>query len=827
MGEFGRFYLDKEKDMIVTLFLEGEEMRYVLSTPNHRTGNLISNFAALCGLPVSRDGSGLKVIRGTVPCYIDAYNRRVWIFRLRDTKVANIYPDGAIERKASVPAISKTLMSQTKDYHLAFAKTVVKTFIPAECKFRTDLHTHMNANLEPDVLIALGIHHQIRYPLYYIRKLGLRLTEEQRTMLERQRAVHAAEMQGSSLQGKYLERRINDMTVINFASLMLASPENAAYNIPRIRASLAVMKDGQAVFTDLEKVYLYRYVFTKGIPSSERIRLAGIEDIPDEKIRGCLRQMEEDRKNAYPDNTLYQDLLLWIARGYAQRGIRYAEISDTTLVKKGAAVQMLKEVHAVMPRVTQETGVVLRFLAGIRRIPLTIVRDRIASGSYLKENLQVLRAVAPDPYVAGSDIIGEEINDIRELQPLIRELTALAAETESFVIRIHAGENDCLRDNVANSIRCVRNALAPGQKMPHVRIGHGLYTADLKSQKGKALIRSLRESGAVLEFQITSNVRLNNLSELSRHPLKQYLAAGVSCVQGTDGGALYGTDSIDEQLALEKMLDLTTEEMMQMKKAEDAVLAESLAAFAARKEAFGRMLAGRTPEEFLAERENTEYDFPENLLAGEAKLDAWQELEELIRPLNQEKLPVVIAGGSFNNDTHTTRMYAEEKEIIDRIIREADPSQYFFVIGHTMSGYEKYAAERCRGKFEVTAIVPSQLTPAECRRLKKSGAGIRVSIEPSPMAIYKSFSHDIFRKRRYVLIALDGNSAAVNLVQEAKNGRAGHGIYISAHSRMLARKAGSLKGYAMMLKTGEDAAVVLKGMEMYRGKMQKEKKASQ
>lgn len=827
MEEFGRFYLDKEKDMIVSLFLEGDEMRYILSTPNHRTGNLISNFAVLCGLPVSLDENGLMVIRGTVPCYIDAYNRRVYIFRLRDTKVANIYPDGTIERKASVPAISKTLMSQTKDYHLDFSKTVVKTFIPAECKFRTDLHTHMNANLEPDVLIALGIHHQIRYPLYYIQKLGLRLTEEQRSMLEKQRAVHAAEMHNSTLQGKYLERRINDMTVINFASLILGSPENAAYNIPRIRASLAVMKDGQAVFTDLEKVYLYRYVFTKGMPSAERIRLAGVEDIPDEKIRGCLRQMEEDRKNAYPDNTLYQDLLLWIARGYAQRGIRYAEISDTTLVKKKAAVQMLKEVHEVMPRVTQETGVVLRFLAGIRRIPLTIVRDRIASGSYLKENLQVLWAVSPDPYVAGSDIIGEEINDIRELQPLIREITALAAETESFVIRIHAGENDCLRDNVANSIRCVRNSLIPGQKMPHVRIGHGLYTADLRSQKGKSLIRELRESDAVLEFQITSNVRLNNLSTLSRHPLKQYLAAGISCVQGTDGGALYGTDSIDEQLSLEKMLDLTYEEMMQMKEAEDRVLYESLSAFAEKQRVFAGMLKGRTAWELLEEREGTERNFPENLLAGEAKLDAQEELKDLIRPLNREKLPVVIAGGSFNNDTHTTRMYAEEKKILDRIFREADPEKYFFVIGHTISGYEKYAAEKCRGKFEVEAVVPAQLTPAECRRLRKSGVSVRMSVEPSPMAIYKSFSHDIFRKRRYVLIALDGNSAAANLVQEAKNGRSGHGIYISSHSRMLARKAGSLKGYARMLETDEDAAVILEGMEMYWNKMQKEKKASQ
>ena len=50
---FGRFYLDKEKDMIVDLYREGERLSYVLRTPNHHTGNLISNLAKLCALPLS------------------------------------------------------------------------------------------------------------------------------------------------------------------------------------------------------------------------------------------------------------------------------------------------------------------------------------------------------------------------------------------------------------------------------------------------------------------------------------------------------------------------------------------------------------------------------------------------------------------------------------------------------------------------------------------------------------------------------------------------------------------------------------------------------
>ena len=162
MEFFTRFYLDKEKDLIVDLFLDGSELRYVLRTPNHGTGNLITNISRLCELPLSYDEQGLKVIRGTVPCYIDGENRRLYIFRMGNTKIANIYPDGSVEMKASIPSISKVLLSQTKDYRLSVAKTIVKTYLFEDVKFRTDLHTHMSANLSPDVLIALGLHHQIR-----------------------------------------------------------------------------------------------------------------------------------------------------------------------------------------------------------------------------------------------------------------------------------------------------------------------------------------------------------------------------------------------------------------------------------------------------------------------------------------------------------------------------------------------------------------------------------------------------------------------------------------------------------------------------------------
>ena len=809
MQKFGQFYLDKEKDIIVELYSKDAQLSYILRTPYHKTGNLITNLASLCNLPISFDESGLKVIRGEIPCYIDGDNREVYVFRLNDTKVANIYPDGEIERKAYVPAIAKTLMSQTKDYHLDFRKTLVKTYIRREHKFRTDLHTHMNANLDADILIALGIRHQIRYPLYYIKKLGLIPSPAQQTRLEEERKEVAKRFKDSPLQGKYKVRRIDDNTFINFADFILNNLENADHNLPRIRASLTILKDGQAVFSNLEKVYLYRYVFAKGIESEEKIALTNAEKIPDREITDALRQMEADRLDPrFADYTLYQNKLLWIARGCKKRGIVDAEISDTSLVKPADAPKVLAFLHASMPDITAETGVTLRFLASFRRIPLTIVKDNVESRQVLRDQLRTLRATAADPYIAGSDIIGEEINDIRDLKPVLAELVSIAADNPGFVIRIHAGENDGLRDNVEKSVQCVREALLPGQKMPRVRIGHGLYTPNLKTERGKELLRTLRSDRVVLEFQLTSNVRLNNLSTLKQHPLKQYLKEDILCVQGTDGGAIYGTDSIDEQLALERMLDLTYEELMAMKEAENLVLRDSMNVFEEKKKNFTRINGGEDVRLFYERRISEEKGPESSYQTPPGKVESAEVLSAQIREMPTDALPVVLLGGSFNNDHHHTRVKEEFRLFIEELVKKADPQKVFFVIGHRLLGYERELADLAGHKFRIFAIVPTQITLTEAGRLRRYDLGIRISIEPTGLGLYKSFSYEIFKRRPSVVIAIDGNSSAINVVQEARNGKKKAQIFVSSHAGLLTSKAKMLEGYAKLIDGSESPEII-------------------
>lgn len=810
------FYLDKEKDIVVNLFEKEDELTYILETPNHKTGNLITNLAKICNLPISRNEKDMKIIKGTIPLSINGDNEEVYIFRLGIIKVANIYKDGTIEIKAKIPAITKTLMSQTKRYNLPIEKTIVKSYILKKAKFRTDLHTHMNAVLSPDALIALGIKHQIQYPLYYIKKLDLKLTKDQQEKIYKQREKIEKQFENLELKGKYLIRKIDDNTFINFADLILNNIENANYNISKIRTSLAILKDGQAVFTNLEKLYIYRYVFCKGIKNSERIDLTleEIKKIPEEDIKKMLKMMLKDNENSnYQNITLRQDKFLWIAREYKKQGITYIEIADTDLVvSNGRAIKLLEEVHKIMPLIEAETGVKIRFLAAIRRIPLTIIKSQKTSPTYLRDNLDMIKTVAKSPYVVGSDFIGEEINDISELKPVIKELVEYVTNVDNdFTIRIHAGENDSLRDNVAKSIECVKCFLKPNQKMPFVRIGHGLYTADLNSEEGKKLIEEIKKNNVVLEFQLTSNVRLNNLNNLSKHPLKKYLQKGIKCVQGTDGCGFYGTDTIDEQLALQNLLGLTEEEFSKMRDVEEEIINHREMYFERKSIECIKFLNGRTITEAFTELENENHNKSKDNnipMRITDNIETEIELKDKIKKLPENKVPIIIAGGSFNNNVRETVVQEEGVKILEDLVKKVDPQKAYFVIGHKIQGYEKAIIDICdrlQKNFEIFAIIPKALSKNESDRLRNNSLdGIRISTESEAMGIYKSFNYEIFERRSSVVIAFDGNWAVSNLVQEAKNGKGSAKIYVNEEIPALKDKVYYLEGYVVPFKVEDN-----------------------
>jgi len=809
---FNKFYLDKEKDIIVNLYQTSQdELTYILETPNHKKGTLITNLAKICHLETEKNENDMKIIKGKMQAMINEENKEVYIFRLGGIKVANIYND-KIEIKAQIPAISKTLMSQTKKYKLPIGKTFVKTYILKQSKFRTDLHTHMNAILTPDCLIALGIKHQIKYPLYYIKKLNLKMSKKQEEEIIKQRKEVERQFENSQLTGKYLTRKIDDNTFINFADFILNNLENAEKNIEKIRVSLSILKDGQAVFTNLEKCYIYRYVFAKGTPSENKIELTEeiINKIPEKDIKEIVIKMLQDNNPAspYKNNVIRQDKLLWIAREYQKQGIKYVEITDTDLVKSGMpAIKLLEEIHEILPKIEEETGVKIRFLAGIRRIVLTIIKDQITSDKYLRENLCVLKAVSKDPYVVGSDFIGEEINDIEDLKPAIKQIVQdIAYYDKGFTVRIHAGENDSLKDNVEKSIKCVEESLRPEQEMPRIRIGHGLYSKDPNTEEGKALIEKMKQTNTIIEFQLTSNIRLNNLSTLENHPIKRFLKNGVKCVQGTDGNGFYGTNTFDEQLALRNLLGVTDSEFKQMREVEDKLIQENDIYFKEKSERFKKFLNGRSIREAILEQEDKELEKikdEEGDLRITSTVESEKVLKDKIKELPIDKIPVIIAGGSFNKKGRTTNINEKGEKIIEGLVK-----QVYFVIGHKLEGYEKAivdASKKYQKKFEIDAIIPKMVNEEVKERLEdKEITGVRISTESEELGIYKSFNYEIFERRKAIVIAFDGNSPVSNLVQEAKNGKGKSKIYVNQENEVLNEKVNSLEGYVVPFRLDEN-----------------------
>lgn len=800
MKFFNQFYLDKEKDIIIKLYRENEdELIYILETPNHKTGNLITNLAKICGLETIKNEKDMKIIKGVIPASINSDNEEVYIFRIGGIKVANIYSDGKIEIKAQIPAINKTLMSQTKDYKIDVKRTIIKTYILKKCKFRTDLHTHIHANLNSDVLIALGIKHQIKYSLYYIKKLGLKLSDKQAKDLFIKRCEIEKKYAYCDLQGKKLIRKIDDETFINFADLILNNPENMEENIAKIRNSLVLMKDGQAVFTNLEKLYIYRYAFTKGKISEEKIELeeSKIEKITEKDVKCILKKMIEDGKSKdYRNNTLLQDKLLWVARRYQKQGIYYSEISVTWIVRKGKeGAKILSELHEVLPKVEKETGVKLRFLGSFSRTLMT--------KEQLKEGIDVLKVAAKSPYVVGSDIIGEEINDIRNFKQVIQEMCEFALEKDDgFTVRIHAGENDSFRENVARAIQIVKESVTKGCKIPRCRIGHGLYGIDLETKQGKELIEEMKKEGIILEFQLTSNIRLNNLTKIEEHPIKEYLQNNVKCVQGSDGCGFYGTDCMEEQMALTNLFNLSEKDLMTMKSVEDELIKENDKYFEQKNEKFVEWLNGRDVEEAILEEEeklikqnkNRDFEIIEN-----TEIDSNDALKKKITKLPENKLPIIIAGGSFNSKGRETILDDEGKEIIKELINKLDKEKVYFVIGHKLQGYEKAVidiAKQLDKSFEINAIVPKRITKEVCNSILNNELnGVCISTEAEELGIYKSFNYEIFERKESIVLAFDGNSPVSNLIQEAKNGKGKAKIYVNGNVKSLQEKAKSLEGY--------------------------------
>lgn len=798
MRILNRFYLDQEKDVIISLYTieNSEKVMYVIETPNHHTGNLITNLAKICGVETQKDENDMKIIKEYITPRKNKRGKNIYFLKLGNINIASFTENGKIKQNAIMPALIKTFMSQTKNYELSIEKSILNLFIPNEVKLRTDLHTHQNSILTSDILVALGIKHQLRFPLIFVEKLGLKLTEKQIT--------------------KYQEF---NRDYINFADLIMNNTsENANHNVRKIRNSLAILKDGQATIQDMEDLYLYRYIFTKGMESEYRVKIniEAIYNLEDKAIRKNLLEMYEDTSpdSLYKENTLQEDKFLWIARQYKKQGVYYVEIAATDIVKTdGSQIEMLNSIHKILPLAERETGVKIRMLAAIRR---TFER-----AEDYESCLDVLKVVAKDPYVVGSDIISEELNDINELKSVIEEIVEyVVKEDPDFTIRIHAGENEVYKTNVKNSIKCVEQAAKKcgAKQVPSIRIGHGLYGENPNTEAGKKLTEKMKKYGVVLEFNLTSNVRLNNLADLNRCKIKHYLDNGVHCVLGTDGCGFYGTDIREEQIALRNLLGLRNEDYLKIKTTENHIMKKAREYFEKKKAKFNEELGNRTIEEFI--QEGIIKSIEERKKSGKRieftkGLDADKLFKNRITKMPEGKMPVIVAGGSFNSQGRETVLTDKSRKILEELVERLSVEKAYFVVGHKMQGYEKELIDVIKEKgkkFQVTAVVPRKINEQIKENIEGKVDNVYISKLNEEAGIYMGFRNGIFDHVPAMVFAFDGNSPVNNLIQDAKNTK-NKTIYVNEDVRALREKAELLQGYVKTFK--EENGVINKILSDY------------
>ena len=258
------------------------------------------------------------------------------------------------------------------------------------------------------------------------------------------------------------------------------------------------------------------------------------------------------------------------------------------------------------------------------------------------------------------------------------------------------------------------------------------------------------------------------------------------------------------QLALSNLLRLKEQDLEKMVDAENEIISESKKYFNQKQKEFEKFLKGRSIRDAILELEEENSKNSSALqtnLRINLKLDSERVLKDKIKKLPEEKMPIIIAGGSFNSKGKETKVSVEGRKLLINLVKNIDYKKAYFIIGHKMEGYEKELVDIIKEynkKIEVDAIIPKMITEEDREKLiEKQIKGICISIESEELGIYKSFNYEIFERRKSIVIAFDGNSPVANLIQEAKNGKGKSKIYVNTNCKALKEKAKSLEGYVV------------------------------
>lgn len=401
---------------------------------------------------------------------------------------------------------------------------------------------------------------------------------------------------------------------------------------------------------------------------------------------------------------MFVPILKAIANDCKENGVKYIELSLSSVISN---VSQLKELEKNMPEIEKETGVQIRFLGALWRH---------SDKEWNEDETDRLKVTAQSPYVVGCDVMGHETNSTMEFYDNIKELAKYAMQNDpNFVIRVHAGENPLFKSNVRQVLLAVEEAhyeLSQNSKKPipypQVRIGHGIYGYDepapwdeKERTKNISTLQLINEVKPIIEFNMSSNLSLNNINGIKEIPIKKYVDNGIQVVLGTDGRGIYSTD-LEQEMILAHQAGLSIEDLKAISKTEDMVIAKAKKRFKKFRKCDVDNLSEQLKNcyklgqpqynEEISKKYNEEYKILQKELSEKIKQSgAITDLNQIEKDI-EGKVPIMITGSS---QKHWPKISDANKlniqVALNVLINSIDTNKAYLVTGGTNHGVEKQA----------------------------------------------------------------------------------------------------------------------------------------
>lgn len=524
---------------------------------------------------------------------------------------------------------------------------------------KTDLHTHFTGVLYGETLMNIGLQNDVKYPGYLLAKLGVDIE-----------ALSKGGMEEHELDGCKPCFSLRDLLEYDNSTGEIENKK--LYS--DILKSLSISPNEQNTFKDMDGIYDCRWPFFSF------------------------------KENTPETEQLFKDVLFNIGRQYAESGVTYTELAITSL--NPSSPHVFEWMDKYLPEIEEETGVQIRFLAGM---------VRSASQDRMGNNAANVLNVAKSPYVVGCDFLGHEINSTMYFEQTLRDMARNAMLYDpSFVIRVHSGESAVHLDNTMNVFEIIEDEMSKLQQegnvveFPTVRIGHSLNGVT------DELIDKCLEHGAIIEKNYCSNLSLNNITSLDDAVIKKLIDAGVKVVLGSDGPGIYHTDAKQES-TLVKGAGVTNEDILKILNTEDEYISsrqqhfdKAMSDYQKKISRFGKFADKSTA--ITMSLSSSENDNVVDLSVYKDLFNKQKKVEENMQSLREEcalkkiafnsskfedaskdKKPIFIFGHETDEDIE--KLTPEQKDALalnlQKIIKNNDFENSYFVINAENKGISK------------------------------------------------------------------------------------------------------------------------------------------